>query len=453
MAAPYTYYPPRIQIRPPIKANAPFRASDHRPKEYDGKFRVVLVSSDSPASAAMPSLVGSLCRDPSFDLQVVATLSSLRYYDQRALDDAVKAAWDIHDDGAFDWGVRRWTDTDEAEAWSRPGDPVLASELARWADLVVIVPCSADMLAKTVNGFSDNLGLALLRSLPSITPILLCPAMTPEMHANAFTQKHTITARASGFIVLGPQGTSKNEHRGEMTDWRDIVNAIQDMAALHQMRQAQAAAERIRDPSSGPAVSGYQPTYMSGPVVRHPTPDPMTLMSAIGKAGTPARAFEEAETAQGKWEDGMVVDTVLSSDKDGEKDKGKTGGVQVTGNFQTFRPGWGEVPPIDPNGFLFAVPGLATTEPGRINLGPRAEGLTKVPHQCSAADHWRSLSETGNPFGSKANPSTVGTFIAPSTMVSPSRIAMSPEETPVGMSILMSSMQVLDHGGESRDKR
>ncbi|GMK55114.1 hypothetical protein CspeluHIS016_0201700 [Cutaneotrichosporon spelunceum] len=403
--APYTYCPPRIQIRPPIKARAPFRAGDNRPQEYDGKFRVVLVSSDSPASAVMPSLVGSLCRDPSFDLQVVATLPSLRYYTQRALDDAVKAVWNIQDDESFDWGVRRWTDTDEAETWTKPDDPVLASELARWADLVVVVPCSADMLAKTVNGFSDNLGLALLRSLPSTTPTLLCPAMTAEMHANVFTQKHTITARASGFIILGPQGTAKNSSPGEMTDWRDIVNAIQDMAALHQMRQAQAAAERSGDPSSGPALSGYQPTYMSGAVVRHPVSDPLTLMSAIGKAGSPARVFGESETAERKVEE-MVVDKDLVYSEDKEEDKpqdtGKT--VGIPDGFKVFRPGWGESEPMmAPEHFMLPTPGLPTTAPGRINLGPRAESV-RAPHQQAAVDHWRSLSETGNVFGSKANP-------------------------------------------------
>ncbi|KLT45151.1 hypothetical protein CC85DRAFT_241544 [Cutaneotrichosporon oleaginosum] len=160
MAPPHTFRPPHVQVRPPIKARAPFLAAEHRSAEYDGKFRVVLVSSDSPASAAMPSLVGSLCRDHTFDLQVVATLPSLRYYDQTALDDAVKTVWNLHDDGTLDWGVRRWTDTDEAEAWSKPGDPVLPSELARWADLVVVAPCSADMLAKIVAGFADNIAVS-----------------------------------------------------------------------------------------------------------------------------------------------------------------------------------------------------------------------------------------------------------------------------------------------------
>lgn len=57
--------------------------------------------------------------------------------------------------------MRRWTDTDETEAWSKPGDPVLPSELALWADLVVVAPCSAGMLAKIVAGFTDNLAVGL----------------------------------------------------------------------------------------------------------------------------------------------------------------------------------------------------------------------------------------------------------------------------------------------------
>lgn len=95
------------------------------------------------------------------DLQVVATLPSLRYYDQNALDNAVRQAWNLLDDGnGPEWGVRRWTDTDEWEGWTKPGDPILSAELSKWADLVVVAPCSADMLAKVASGFSDNLAVS-----------------------------------------------------------------------------------------------------------------------------------------------------------------------------------------------------------------------------------------------------------------------------------------------------
>ena len=53
-------------------------------------------------------------------------------------------------------GVRLLTKQD----WKAIGDPILHIELRRWADLVVIAPCSADMLAKIAAGFSDNLAVS-----------------------------------------------------------------------------------------------------------------------------------------------------------------------------------------------------------------------------------------------------------------------------------------------------
>lgn len=51
---------------------------------------------------------------------------------------------------------------DATEGWTKPGDVQLHAELSRWADLVVVVPCSADALAKIASGFSDSLAVSLL---------------------------------------------------------------------------------------------------------------------------------------------------------------------------------------------------------------------------------------------------------------------------------------------------
>lgn len=98
-------------------------------------------------------------------------MASLRYYDQAALDGAVRRAWNLPittpsppqgQPPGPDWGVRRWTDMDATEGWTKPGDVQLHAELSRWADLVVVVPCSADALAKIASGFSDSLAVSLL---------------------------------------------------------------------------------------------------------------------------------------------------------------------------------------------------------------------------------------------------------------------------------------------------
>jgi phosphopantothenoylcysteine decarboxylase len=45
--------------------------------------------------------------------------------------------------------------------WKKVGDPILHIELRRWADLVVVAPCSADFLAKLAGGLCDNLAVSL----------------------------------------------------------------------------------------------------------------------------------------------------------------------------------------------------------------------------------------------------------------------------------------------------
>jgi phosphopantothenoylcysteine synthetase/decarboxylase len=55
--------------------------------------------------------------------------------------------------------------------WKKVGDPILHIELRRWADLVVVAPCSADFLAKLAGGLCDN--LAVGHPLSSCDPFLM----------------------------------------------------------------------------------------------------------------------------------------------------------------------------------------------------------------------------------------------------------------------------------------
>jgi phosphopantothenoylcysteine synthetase/decarboxylase len=62
--------------------------------------------------------------------------------------------------------------------WKAIGDPILHIELRRWADMVVVAPCSADMLAKIAAGFSDNLAV----SAASVTPYINLQGARTECH-------------------------------------------------------------------------------------------------------------------------------------------------------------------------------------------------------------------------------------------------------------------------------
>lgn len=61
---------------------------------------------------------------------------------------------------------------------------------AKWADIVVIAPLSANSLAKIANGICDDLLSTTICATPQKTPILLCPAMNTHMWAHPMTQRN-----------------------------------------------------------------------------------------------------------------------------------------------------------------------------------------------------------------------------------------------------------------------
>jgi phosphopantothenoylcysteine decarboxylase/phosphopantothenate--cysteine ligase len=75
-------------------------------------------------------------------------------------------------------------------------------ELARWAELVLVAPASADFLARLAGGHADDL-LATL-CLATRAPILLAPAMNNQMWLNAATQDNVARLGARGVQIAGP---------------------------------------------------------------------------------------------------------------------------------------------------------------------------------------------------------------------------------------------------------
>jgi len=75
-------------------------------------------------------------------------------------------------------------------------------ELARWADIILIAPASANLIARLSHGFADDLLTTLV--LATDAPVLLAPAMNRLMWSNTATQKNTNTLTQRGMTMLGP---------------------------------------------------------------------------------------------------------------------------------------------------------------------------------------------------------------------------------------------------------
>ncbi|MGB4058365.1 MAG: bifunctional phosphopantothenoylcysteine decarboxylase/phosphopantothenate--cysteine ligase CoaBC [Alphaproteobacteria bacterium] len=100
--------------------------------------------------------------------------------------------------------------------------------LSREADLIVVAPASANMIAKMTYGMADDLAATTL--LAANKPILIAPAMNHEMWSNAATQENIGHLKARGIRVIGPcEGEMAcNEFgMGRMSEPQDIFNAIE----------------------------------------------------------------------------------------------------------------------------------------------------------------------------------------------------------------------------------
>jgi phosphopantothenoylcysteine decarboxylase / phosphopantothenate---cysteine ligase len=82
-------------------------------------------------------------------------------------------------------------------------DPIPHTRLGRTADLIVVAPATAKLLAKYAAGISDDLLTATL--LATRAPVLVCPAMHTEMWEHAAVQENLETLRRRGVHVLEPE--------------------------------------------------------------------------------------------------------------------------------------------------------------------------------------------------------------------------------------------------------
>ena len=90
-----------------------------------------------------------------------------------------------------------------SDLWDEAAEGAMGHiELARWAYLVVIAPCTADFLAQLAHGRAADLLSTLC--LATTAPIAVAPAMNHQMWANAATQANVATLKARGIHVIGP---------------------------------------------------------------------------------------------------------------------------------------------------------------------------------------------------------------------------------------------------------
>jgi len=99
--------------------------------------------------------------------------------------------------------------------------------LANAADVIVIAPITANVIAKLAAGIADDMLCCTV--LATRAPVLIAPAMETNMYANPVTQDNLSKLKARDFVIVGPATgwlASGKEGLGRLADVNDVISAI-----------------------------------------------------------------------------------------------------------------------------------------------------------------------------------------------------------------------------------
>ena len=163
------------------------------------------------AAYKAPGVIRRL-READHEVKIVATEAAFRFIPEETL--AVAAGGDVHTDETW---------------WERSGKIEHVS-LARWADLVLVAPATADAMARAAIGLGDDLLCATI--LAGAKRVLWAPAMNPEMWESPATRRNVETLRSWGHRFVGPAegpmaSAQEEPGLGRLAEEPQIVAAVE----------------------------------------------------------------------------------------------------------------------------------------------------------------------------------------------------------------------------------
>ncbi len=142
--------------------------------------------------------------------------------------------------------------------------------LSREADLVVVAPATADLLAKMAHGLADDLATAVL--LATDKPVLAAPAMNVRMWQHPATRRNMATLRTDGIVFVGPD-------EGEMACGEYGPGRMAEPPAILE------AIERLLGAKAAGPLSGRRVLITSGPTQEPIDPVRYIANRSSGKQG------------------------------------------------------------------------------------------------------------------------------------------------------------------------
>jgi phosphopantothenoylcysteine decarboxylase/phosphopantothenate--cysteine ligase len=164
-----------------------------------------------------------------------------------------------------------------SDLWDSTAEAAMGHiELARWAQIVLIAPASADFIARMAGGRADDLLCTLC--IATEAPIMLAPAMNRVMWANKATQANIATLVSRGIGILGP--ASGNQACGEVGEGR-------------MLEPSKLAETLLAPPANAGLLAGLNVLITAGPTRERLDPVRYLTNRSSGKMG-----FAVAEAAR-----------------------------------------------------------------------------------------------------------------------------------------------------------
>ena len=167
------------------------------------------------AAYKAPGVIRRL-RETGHEVKAIATEAALRFIPEETL--AIAAGERVHTD----------------ETWWEHSGRVEHVALARWADLVLVAPATADAMARAAIGLGDDLLSATI--LAGAKRVLWAPAMNPEMWNSPATKRNVATLKGWGHRFVGPvEGLMASAEEapgvGRLAEEAEIVAAVEEALA------------------------------------------------------------------------------------------------------------------------------------------------------------------------------------------------------------------------------
>ena len=268
-----------------------------RPEAATGRPRVVLGVAGGIAAYKAVELL-RLLTESGHDVTVVPTAAALQFV------------------GAPTWSALSGKPVAQ-DVWQDVHE-VPHVRLGQSADLVVVAPATADLLARAAHGLADDLLTNVL--LTARCPVLFAPAMHTEMWEHAATSANVATLRGRGVQVLEPavgRLTGADSGRGRLPEAAEVFDAC---------RRALAAAPRAAGPEQD--LAGRRVVVSAGGTREHLDP-----VRFLGNRSSGKQGYALARAAQRRGAEVVLVSTVAGTaalpDPDGVRVRSVTSALEL----------------------------------------------------------------------------------------------------------------------------